>query len=104
MAITKAPMTAYNGAPVACQPVGNDAGAFTDSPVRGSAVCPMYPITTNATHDSTVNPTTHTFRLRRASEIAPRNGIAANTKTEATPFPTATNVFDDPRSLTSQTV
>jgi len=62
------------------------------------------PIAAQATHDRTVNATTHHFRRRRASEIAPSTGSDTTIKALAAAFATAYSVFDACRSLTIQTV
>ena len=51
------------------------------------------PSRAQARHDAIVNPTTHGFRRRRASDIAPRNGIASTTSIDATAFAIASTRF-----------
>src|SRR5215475_5311082 len=60
------------------------------------------PIAAQATHAATVNPTTHGFRRRRASDRAPRTGIDRTTRIDAIALSSAYSVFVEPRSSTSQ--
>jgi hypothetical protein len=66
-------------------------------------VYPTIPIAAHAAQDASVNPTTHHFRRRRASEIAPSTGIEMTTIALAIALATAKTVFDEPRSFTSHT-
>ena len=50
-----------------------------------------------------VNPTTHGFRRRRASDIAPSTGTDSTTRMDEMPLPTAYTVFEARRSSMSQT-
>src|SRR5215207_6778361 len=75
----------------------------TSSPYSGNIVCPIHPMTIVAAHAANVNPTIHGLRLPRASEIAPRRGMESATSADETPFATAYDVFDAPRSEISHT-
>src|SRR4051812_17608636 len=87
-----------------CQPAGAAPGPISFSPIRGTVVWPKTPTIAVAIPASTVNHTTHHFRRRRASEIAPSTGSATTTIALAIALALAYNVFDAPRSLTNHTV
>src|ERR1044071_7601156 len=57
----------------------------------------------HARHEMSVNHTTHGFRRRRASEIAPRRGTDITTSNDEMPLPRAYTVFEAWRSAISQT-
>ena len=57
----------------------------------------------HATQDAMVNPTTHGFRRRRASEIAPSRGTERTTSSDEIPLPSAYTVLEAPRSAMIQT-
>src|SRR5512143_529749 len=87
-----------------CHPGPTGGAPIVWSPTIGIAVCPTTPMTTVARQAMMVNQTTHGFRRRVASEIAPSTGIDTATRSEEIPLPTATGVFfPTPRSDTSQT-
>src|SRR5438046_1821284 len=86
-----------------CKPGGAAASRTTFSPTSGNVVWPNIPMQAQATHEATVNPTTHDFRRRLASEIAPRIGNARRTRVLAMALATPYAMFDVPRSHTSQT-
>jgi hypothetical protein len=50
-----------------------------------------------------VNQTTHGFRRRRASEIAPSKGTDNTTRNDEIPFPNAYTVFDACKSAINHT-
>jgi len=78
---------------------------MTNSPYNGTPPCtPIHPIAAVATHEMTVNHTTHGLRRRRASEIAPNTGADTAIKIDEKAVPQATAEFDDPRSTTSHVV
>src|SRR6185437_9866336 len=101
--MAKAASTQNNVAAFGCQPAGAGCGARTSVPIRGSRRSPTTPIAAVAAHDRSVNPTTHDFLRRRASDNAPSTGIVTMTRSEPTELAAAYIVFDAPRSPTSHT-
>src|SRR5205823_2941255 len=91
------------GVPLACQPSGTGAGFRTLSPTIGNSRWPNTPIIAVATAARSVKPMIHGFLRRRASDTAPRTGIARTMRTDETPFAYASVVSDRFRSLTSHT-